>query len=137
MADPEQTDLIDYLAGGAAQGVPLSPAFRSNQRGELACVHFEHTRQSAPNEGRAVSTKPATTAAPMSSHRLLVCLIVLGWSERELVRRTGRLQTTARRWTGGQVPVLTDVAAWVEALAALVHSTDPGRDGPKSQAATR
>jgi len=124
LADPEQTDLIDYLAGGAAQGVPLSPAFRSNQRGGLACVHFEHMGQSTPNEGRAVSTEPATAAAPMSSHRLLVCLIVLGWSKRELARRTGRLQTTARRWTGGQAPVPTDVAAWVEVLTAF-HQAHP------------
>ena len=124
MGDPQQTDLIDYLAGGAAQGVPLSPAFRSNQRGKLACVHFEHTRQSALNEGRAASMEPATAAAPMSSHRLLVCLIVLGWSERELARRTERLQTTVRRWTTGRSPVQADVAAWVEMLAAF-HKAHP------------
>jgi len=124
MADPEQTDLIDYLAGGAAQGVPLSPAFRSDQRGKLACVHFEHMKQSAPNEGRAVSMEPAAAAASMSSHRLLVCLAVLGWSERELARRTGHLQTTVRRWTDGQTPVLADVAAWVEVLAAF-HQAHP------------
>ncbi len=29
------------------------------------------------------------TAAPMSAHRLLVCLAVIGWPERELARRTG------------------------------------------------
>ncbi len=124
MGDPEQTDLIDYLAGGVAQSVPSPTAFRSNGRREGACVHFEHMGQSAPIKGQAVSMEPTTAAAPMSSRRLLVCLAVLGWSERELTRRTGRPQTTVRRWTGGQAPVPADVAAWVEALAAF-HQAHP------------
>ncbi len=60
----------------------------------------------------------------MSPHRLLVCLAVIGWPERELARQTGRLQTTVRRWTGGRSPVPADVAAWVETLAAL-HRAHP------------
>ncbi len=60
----------------------------------------------------------------MSPHRLLVCLAVIGWPERELARRTGRLQTTVRRWTAGRSPVPADVAAWVKTLAAL-HRAHP------------
>ncbi len=60
----------------------------------------------------------------MSSYRLLVCLAVIGWIERELARRTGRLQMTVRRWTRGCSPVQADVAAWVEMLAAF-HQAHP------------
>jgi len=60
----------------------------------------------------------------MSSYRLLVCLSLIGWTERELARRTGRLQTTVRRWTTGRSPVQADVAAWVETLA-VFHQAHP------------
>ena len=76
-----------------------------------SCVHFEH-----------VADVPA--ARPMSSHRLLVCLSVLGWSERELARRTGRHQTTIKRWANGSGAVDDDTAAWLEALAAF-HLAHP------------
>jgi len=69
----------------------------------------------------------------MSPHRLLVCLAVIGWPERELARRTGRQQTTARRWTGGQTPVPADVAAWVEALAAF-HQAHPAPQAGEGEA---
>ncbi len=83
------------------------------------CVQFERMGQSARIAGGEISTEPNAAAAPMSPHRLLVCLAVIGWPERELARQTGRLQTTVRRWTGGRSPVPADVAAWVETLAAL------------------
>jgi len=88
------------------------------------CVQIEHMEQSAHIGGVGISTEPNAVAASISAHRLLVCLAVLGWSERELARRTGRLQTTGRRWTGGQTPVPADVAAWVEVLAAF-HQAHP------------
>jgi len=87
------------------------------------CVQIEHMGQSAHIGGAKISTEP-NAAALMSAHRLLACLGVLGWSERELARRTGRPQTTVRRWVAGSSPVPADVAAWVEMLAAF-HQTHP------------
>ena len=60
----------------------------------------------------------------MSAHRLLVCLVVLGWSARELARRTNRHRATVARWTRGTRPVDADVAAWLEALVAS-HQAHP------------
>ncbi len=60
----------------------------------------------------------------MSPHRLLVCLAVLGWSERELARRTGRHQTTIKRWTSGSGAVDDGTAAWLERLVAF-HLAHP------------
>jgi len=60
----------------------------------------------------------------MAPRRLLVCLAVIGWSGHELARRTGRPQTTVRRWTTGETPMPADVAAWVETLAAF-HRAHP------------
>jgi len=60
----------------------------------------------------------------MSSYRLLVCLIILGWSERELARRAGRHQTTITRWIKGLSPVPGEEAAWLETLVAF-HVAHP------------
>lgn len=60
----------------------------------------------------------------MSSYRLLVCLIILGWSERDLARRTDRRQTTIVRWVKGLSPVPGEVAAWLEVLVAF-HIAHP------------
>jgi len=47
----------------------------------------------------------------MSSYRLLICLAIIGWSDRNLARRIGRPQTTVVRWAKGLSPVPGDVAA--------------------------
>jgi len=60
----------------------------------------------------------------MSSYRLLVCLTIIGWSDRNLARRTGRHQTTVVRWAKGLSPVPDEVAAWLETLAAF-HLAHP------------
>lgn len=60
----------------------------------------------------------------MSSHRLLICLAILGWSVRDLARRADRHQTTAARWAAGISPVPDRVAAWLETLAAF-HVAHP------------
>ncbi len=63
-------------------------------------------------------------APPMSPYRLSVCLIILGWSERELARRTGEHRTTLRRWLAGEGQIDPSVAKWLEVLVA-VHITNP------------
>ncbi len=60
----------------------------------------------------------------MSSYRLLVCLAILGWSERELARRADRHQTTITRWVKGLSPVPGEEAAWLETLVAF-HVAHP------------
>ncbi len=60
----------------------------------------------------------------MSSYRLLVCLAILGWSERELARRSDRHQTTITRWVKGLSPMPGEEAAWLETLAAF-HVAHP------------
>ncbi len=142
MGDPEQSDLIDYLAGKAGQAATWPPAVPGSAGVATACVQYEHTaivrrldqatacvqfehKEGACRiEGGRTDAEPKVTAAPMSPHRLLVCLAALGWPERELARRTGRLQTTVRRWTTGRSPVPDDVAAWVETLASF-HLAHP------------
>ena len=149
MGDPEQTDLIEFLAGDAARAAPQPLAFPGNAGARLPCVQIEHSpflrrMKQAAECVQNEHTKPASciensrpdaeanaAVAPMSPYRLLVCLAVLGWPERELARRTGRLQTTVRRWTGGCSPVQADVAAWVEPLAAFhrAHPAPRARQG--------
>lgn len=142
MGDPEQTGLIEYLTGEATRVAPRPSSFPGNAEAAVACVQFEHTallRRSERETGcvqiehagsaccienSTADAEPNAAAAPMSPHRLLVCLAVIGWPERELARRTGRLQTTVRRWTSGRSPVPPDVAAWVEMLAAF-HRAHP------------
>ena len=60
----------------------------------------------------------------MSSYRLLVCLAILGWSERDLARRTDRRQTTVVRWVKGLSPIPSEEAAWLETLVAF-HVAHP------------
>jgi len=79
--------------------------------GDTSCVHSEHVADARP-------------VRPMSPHQLLVCLAVLGWSERELARRIGRHQTTIKRWTSGSGAVDDDTAAWLERLVAF-HLAHP------------
>jgi hypothetical protein len=125
--DAMQFDLVEWIAyqDGAPGASPpsVSGARVHNEHSTLStlmvrgasCVHIEHTADARP-------------VRPMSPHRLLVCLAVLGWSERELARRTGRHQTTIKRWTGGSGAVDDGTAAWLERLVAfhLAHPA-PGR----------
>lgn len=99
-------------------GSPSPPPSRSGEG-----VHFEHTGRRT-GEGEVRQAKPARPAVAMSSYRLLVCLAILGWSERDLARRTGRHQTTVVRWAKGLSPVPGEVAAWLETLAAF-HIAHP------------
>ena len=81
------------------------------------CVHCEHTGPRAVRD-TGKQAKPATAPAAMSSGRLLVCLLVLGWSVRDLARRLDRHQTTVVRWANGLSLVPDEVAEWLEALVA-------------------
>ncbi len=72
----------------------------------------------------------------MSSYRLLVCLAILGWSERELARRADRHQTTIARWVKGLSPVPGEEAAWLETLAAF-HVAHPAPRVTRQIGATR
>ena len=87
------------------------------------CVHYEHTGRREAENARA-QAEPATAPAVMSSYRLLVCLAILGWSERELARRADRQQTTVVRWVKGLSPVPGEEAAWLEMLVAF-HIAHP------------
>ena len=75
------------------------------------CVHCEH-KGPLPT-GTAVVPRPE----PMPGYRILRCLAILGWSERELARRTGRHQTSIRRWIDGTAATDADVAEWLQLLA--------------------
>jgi hypothetical protein len=121
--DAMQLDLVEWIADqdgtAGASSPPGSGARVHDEHGPLSaltardapCVHIEHTADARP-------------VRPMSPHRLLVCLAVLGWSERELARRTGRHQTTIRRWTGGSGAVDGDTATWLERLVEF-HAAHP------------
>jgi len=99
-----------------------NPSPSPSRSGE--CVHFEHIRRKA-GECEARQAEPATPAVAMSSYRLLICLAIIGWSDRNLARRIGRQQTTVVRWAKGLSPVPGEVAAWLETLAAF-HVAHPG-----------
>jgi len=124
VSNPEQLDLIEFLAGGTARAVPQPSALSGRATAALVCVHFEHIGPAPRSRNSRSDTEPNAAGASMSSYRLLVCLAVIGWTERELARRTGRLQTTVRRWTTGRSPVQAEVAAWMETLAAF-HQAHP------------
>lgn len=52
----------------------------------------------------------------MSPRRLAVCLSILGWSARELARRTGEHRTVITRQLDGHASVSAEIAAWIERL---------------------
>lgn len=90
-----------------------------------ACVQNEHSD---------LPSDKATTAAPMSGYRILRALVTLGWAERELARRTGRHQTTVRRWVEGLSPVDPAVAAWLETLERFHLEYPAPRLAPRARA---
>jgi hypothetical protein len=125
MEDAMQLDLVDYIAD-AIGDTEMQSCF-SDPSVTDRCVHFEHTPLSGfqPASAPCVQNEHSIVAAPvMSSHRLLLCLATLGWSERELGRRAGRHQTTIRRWIDGRSVVDRDVAEWLAALADF-HAAHP------------
>ena len=81
-------------------------------RTELSdCVHSEHKQLCLPDYHEVPSRK-----AGLSPYRIGLCLTTLGWSERELARRTGRHQTEVRRWMLGIATIDPRVADWLTEL---------------------
>ena len=116
-----QLDLVDYIADGAGDDDTQS---RVSRPSTARCVQFEH-KPVGSGTAPCVQIEHIHAAPPaMSSHRLLLCLIVLGWSERDLARRVCRHQTTIRRWTDGSSIVDREVARWLEDLVAF-HTAHP------------
>jgi len=124
MGGPKQTDLEEFLAGRAARAAPQPLASLGSAEVMRLFVQIEHTGAAFLVENAEAETEPNAAKASMSPRRLLVCLAVIGWSGHELARRTGRLQTTVRRWPRGRSPVPADVVAWMETLAAF-HQVHP------------
>lgn len=71
----------------------------------------------------------------MTPTRLRACLGTIGWSQRELARRIRYDERQVRRWaSGAKIP--TEVAAWIEAVAALLsNAPTPRRAEEESPAA--
>ena len=86
-------------------------------RAELSdCVHGEHTPPCLPDRR---DVPPG--AAAISPYRISLCLTTIGWSERELARRTGRHQTEVRRWMLGTTTIDPSVAEWLTKLEQFVR----------------
>ena len=125
MRDAEQLDLIAFPAGetgGDAAG--RSAPVVGLTGAAMARVQNEYTRPAPVIEHHGADPEANTASAAMSPRRLLICLAVLGWPERELARRTGRHQTEVRRWVNGASPVRADIAVWLETLTAF-HEAHP------------
>jgi hypothetical protein len=105
LLEPAQMERIESLDRGFAAGHTQPEAASA---GYEPCVHYGHTPPS-----------------PMSPYRLALCLLTLGWSERELARRTGEHRNTLRRWLAGESAADPDVAAWLEILTAA-HLANSG-----------
>ena len=125
-----QLDLVEWIAyeedtsgAGSRAGSASLPAEAE------ARVHNEHSQSASPSSGPASCVQSEHNAdarpkRPMSAYRLLICLAVLGWSERDLARRTGRHQTTVNRWASGSSAVDDYTADWLELLVAF-HIAHP------------
>lgn len=123
--DAEQLDLIAFLAGETGGDTAGRSAPIMGLTGAaMARVQNEHTRPASVIEHPGAASEANTVSVAMSPRRLLVCLAVLGWPERELARRTGRHQTEVRRWVSGASPIRADVAVWLETLTAF-HEVHP------------
>ncbi len=126
MEDALQLDLVEYIAG-VADGLGR-PALPDWSPGTGPCVHFEHTTLFHPSAEAERCVQNEHISRPrsdkvMSAHRLLFCLAMLGWGERELTRQLRRHQTDIRRWTNGAT-IPDDVAEWLEDLVAF-HQAHP------------
>lgn len=60
----------------------------------------------------------------MSPHRLALCMLTIGWSVRELARRSGEHRTQIQRCLDGASVFPPLKAAWLEDLAAA-HEARP------------
>jgi transcriptional regulator with XRE-family HTH domain len=60
----------------------------------------------------------------MSGAELRDALATIGWSQRELARRTGVSESRVRRWARGTIPVPEAVADWLR-RAAEWHIANP------------
>ena len=65
----------------------------------------------------------------MTPGRLLTLMAYIGWGQHELARRTGRHRSTIQQWCGGKVRIPSDVAAWLEDLAAYLTQHPGPRRG--------
>ncbi len=117
---PLDDSLAKQSVSGPAKASSTMPQAKSQAGG---CVHFEHARPVGSKNAKD-EPRTATQSAAMSSYRLLICLSILGWSERDLARRTGRHQTSVVRWAKGLSPIPGEEAAWLETLAAF-HMAHP------------
>ena len=139
MEDAVQLDLVEYIiemAGDADRA-----AWSDEAPGVGRCVQFEHTPSVLPvaEAGSCVQNEPLSPTRSirvMSAHRLLFCLAMLGWGERELARQLRRSQTTVRRWTNGTTIVPEDEAVWLEDLVTF-HRAHPAPDKRQKAAAFR
>jgi len=137
-----QLDLVEYIIGMAG-GLdrPARPARPDRMSEGGRCVHFEHTPPVHPivEAGSCVQNEPLAptrSVRVMSAHRLLFCLAMLGWGERELARQIRHNQTSVRRWTNGATVIPENVAAWLEDLVAF-HQTHPAPRRLRTAAAFR
>lgn len=87
------------------------------------CVHSEHSQAICSVAGE-LQLGDTPVPAKMSSYRLLICLVIVGWSVRDLARRLGRHQTSVMRWCNGLSPVPEEVADWLEKVVAF-HAAHP------------
>lgn len=85
------------------------------------CVQNEHSRSIYFVAG---DTELEHAPTKMSSYQLLICLVIVGWSVRDLAKRLGRHQTSVMRWANGTSSVPNEVATWLEKVAAF-HSKHP------------
>ena len=96
------------------------------------CVHIEHKPSNLP-DCREVPPRMAA----MSPYRIGLCLTTLGWSERELARRTGRHQTEVRRWILGTAMIDLNVAEWLTELEQFFRDHPAPRLRPMLRAPIR
>jgi hypothetical protein len=66
----------------------------------------------------------------MSPYRIGLYLTTIGWSERELARRTGHHQTEVRRWMIGAAKIPADVAEWLLTLQQFIRENPAPRLRP-------
>jgi hypothetical protein len=136
MEDALQMDLVEYIAElGDGLGRPVLPDWSS---GTGHCVHLEHTLPFHPGVKAERCVQNEHTSHPrsnkvMSAHRLLFCLAMLGWGERELARQLRRHQTDIRRWIDAAT-IPQDVATWLEDLVTFHQAHPPPRKQRKAAA---
>jgi transcriptional regulator with XRE-family HTH domain len=61
----------------------------------------------------------------MTAKEFRDALEMIGWGQRDVVRRVNMSQTHVRRWASGEYPVPEEVAVWLAKLAAAHADTPP------------